>query len=121
MHIRDLSHGDFVKVRSRNALIYTPVGQGTFELLPGTPRKRDKTWATQLVTGVLINNDPEEGVLRLSVAGVQEADRVFSATIPYSEVSMIHVGVVEVRYVTVPAHLKGTPLPPRIKYERVSF
>lgn len=123
MHVADLSHGDFVRIRmsSHTPLIYKPVGVGTFELVTGQPQKRDKTWSSALVTGTVIENDSVNGILRLSVANLQEADAVLRATIPFSSISMLQIGVVDIQQVTVPQFLRGMPLKPRIKYERIKF
>lgn len=123
MHISDISPGDFVRIRvsTNKSMVYKPAGVGGYELVYTRPQKRDKVWSSALLTGTVIGNEPEEGILRLSVANLQEADNVYRATVPYVAMSIIQVGVVDIQHVTVPEYLKGVPLQPRIKYERVKF
>lgn len=123
MHIKEVTNGDFVRIKlnARSPMIYKQVAPGGYELVPGQPKKRDRTWDTALLTGGVVDNDPENGVLRIGVQNQQTADQVYRATVPYTSISMMHVGTVELIQPTVPEYLKGTTLPPRIKYVRIKF
>ncbi len=101
--------------------MYRMSGPGSFELVSEEPKKRDRVWSSSLITGGIIDNDPDNGVIRLGVSNQQGPDKVYRATIPYSAISLLQLGVVEIREVTVPEFLRGVPLEPRIKYERVDF
>jgi hypothetical protein len=123
MHIKKVSSGDFVRIRlfSRQPLVYKSLGVGTYELIIGEPSKRDKTWDSAVLTGGVIDNNPETGILRIGVVNQQGPDKVMRATIPYSRINILQIAIVDVQEVTVPEFLKGIPLKPRIKYKRVSF
>lgn len=123
MHIKEVTNGDFVRIKlnARHPMIYKQVAPGGYELVAGQPKKRDRTWDTALLTGGVIVNEPENGLIRIGVQNQQTADQVFRATVPYVSIAMMHVGTVEIIRPTVPEFLKGTSLPPRIKYIRVSF
>jgi hypothetical protein len=123
MHITRITSGDFVRIRMspRQPLIYKHVCAGTYELVVGDKEKRDRIWSSGVLTGGVIDNDPESGVLRIGVVNQQGPDKIVRATIPYSSIKMLQLGVVEIQEVSVPEYLKGKPLKPRIKYERVQF
>ena len=123
MHITEITTGDFIRIRlyARKPLLYKQVVPGGYELVAGEPKKRDRTWDSALLTGGVIDNDPVTGVIRVGVVNQQSADKVYRAVVPYTSISMLHIGVVDIQEVTVPEYLKGQPLQPRIKYERVTL
>ena len=50
------------------------------------------------MAGALVTafNDPNTGILRIGVVNQQGADKVVRATIPYANISILQIGVVEI-------------------------
>lgn len=123
MHIKELVHGNFVRIKPKSTQVLAYKQHGTskmFDLVSEDPAKKQIRWYLGYVEGAILENNPENGYLIITVSR-QQTWPINKATISYSHIEIIQLGTIVEEIISVPRHLKGTTLPPRVKYVHVKM